>query len=100
MAFLIVLNLLAVSCKKDPKAVPEPPVTPPAQGSRAELTKDSIFLYAKVVYLWNDALPTYEQFNPRKYTSGATEIDNFNKELFDITQLKIDPQTGRPYEYV
>jgi len=98
LTFLIVLTFLAASCKKDPKAVPEPPVTP--QGSRAELTKDSIFLYAKAVYLWNDALPTYEQFNPRKFTSGATEIDNFNQELFAITQLKIDPQTGRPYEYV
>ncbi|HEY1024569.1 MAG TPA: S41 family peptidase, partial [Sphingobacteriaceae bacterium] len=69
-------------------------------GSRAELTKDSIFLYAREVYLWNDALPTYQAFNPRRYTESGTEIDNYNRELFDITQLKINPQTGRPYEFV
>jgi carboxyl-terminal processing protease len=100
--FVLAVALLSASCKKDPKAVPEQPgtETPPAEGTRSELTKDSIFLYAKEVYLWNDALPSYQQFNPRRYTSGASEIDNYNQELFDITQLKIDPETGRPYEYV
>lgn len=100
--FLIVSFLAAASCKKDPKAVPEQPGTgnPPPAGSRSDLTRDSIYLYAKEVYLWNDALPAYEQFNPRQYTSGASEIDDYNMELFAITQLKIDPETGRPYEFV
>lgn len=95
---LTVTFLAAASCKKDPQAVPDQP--PPAEGSRSDLTRDSIFLYAKEVYLWNDALPLYQDFNPRQFTSGASDIDDFNQELFAITQLKIDPQTGRPYEYV
>lgn len=94
--FLVAAACLASSCKKEPKAEPE---TSPA-GTREELTKDSIFLYAKSVYLWNDALPTYQEFNPRKYTQRGNHLDNINQELFDITQLPINPQTGRPYEFL
>ena len=91
-----------VSCKKStPTPEPEPvnPVGPTATGTRAELTKDSIFLYAKQVYLWNDALPTYAVFNPRQYTKSTTELDNYNSELFAITRYGINPATSQPYEY-
>ncbi|MEE1943847.1 S41 family peptidase [Pedobacter sp. KR3-3] len=106
---LFILALLAVifasSCKKTkvtPTPTPvtptpeQPPVTPTV--SRADLTRDSIFLYAKQIYLWSDALPTYEVFNPRKYTSGSSDLANYNSELYAITQLKINPSTGKPYE--
>ena len=47
------------SCKKDakldPTTAPPTTLTPP---SRAELTKDSIFLYAKDTYYWNEPFPT------------------------------------------
>jgi len=91
-----------VSCKKStPTPEPEPvnPVGPTATGTRAELTKDSIFLYAKQVYLWNDALPTYAVFNPRQYTKSTTELDNYNSELFAISRYGINPATSQPYEY-
>ncbi|RZM25700.1 MAG: hypothetical protein EOO88_18335 [Pedobacter sp.] len=93
-----------VSCKKTKTTDPiSPPVSPPTSGggtgSRADLTRDSIFLYAKQVYLWNDALPTYEAFNPSKYTTGSTDLANYNSELFAISQLKINPATSLPYEY-
>lgn len=93
--------VLASSCKKNkttptPTPTPDPPVTPTA--TRAELTKDSIFLYAKQIYLWNDALPTYEAFNPRQY-SGSTPLAGYNSELYAITQLKINPSTGKAFEY-
>ena len=86
------------SCKKDsdPKTGTDPD---PANSSRSELTKDSIFYYAKEVYLWNDAIPSYEAFNPRQYTGGTDDLANYNKELFAITQFKINPETQRPYEY-
>lgn len=86
------------SCKKDsdPKTITDPD---PANSSRSELTKDSIFYYAKQVYLWNDAIPSYEAFNPRQYTGGKDDLANYNKELFAISQLKINPETQRPYEY-
>ncbi|MXV16308.1 S41 family peptidase [Hufsiella ginkgonis] len=94
------LVLLAVSCKKSAKKTPDtgtPPET--ANGTRAELTKDSIFLYAKQVYFWNDALPTVEAFNPRGFTASGSELTNFNSELFAISQYKINTTTGLPYEY-
>ncbi|MEJ6980375.1 S41 family peptidase [Pedobacter sp. P351] len=99
---LILITFLVVGCKKNNIDETEPDITTqtPANGSRDQLTKDSIYLYAKEAYLWNDALPAYEVFNPRKYTMFSNELDNFNKELFDITQLKINPLTGKPYEFV
>ncbi|HYK76838.1 MAG TPA: S41 family peptidase [Daejeonella sp.] len=81
--------LLLFACKKEPKPAPNP--VPPTT-SRIELTKDSIFLYAKEVYLWNDVIPTYDQFKPRNYLT-------YSRELFGITQLKINPETGKPYEF-
>lgn len=93
------------SCKKDKNLAtpsPTPPVVVPpvsSTASRADLTRDSIFLYAKQVYYWNDALPTYDVFNPRKYTTLGTDLANFQKELFDISQIKINPATGKPFEY-
>ena len=61
-------STLFTSCKKDKTS------TPIVAGSRSDLTKDSIFLYAKDVYLWNDALPTYQAFNPRKFNSLSSNF--------------------------
>lgn len=93
--FLYVFTLLislSVGCKKSK-------VAPVVQASRADLTRDSIFLYAKEIYLWNQGLPTYEAFNPRKYTSNSSDLLNYESELFDITQLPKNPSTGKSYEY-
>lgn len=96
------LSLSLSACKDNDDDIFELEETPeqPANGSRTELTKDSIYLYAKQVYLWNDAIPEYEVFNPRRYRQYSDQLDNYNKELFDITQLKINPATGKPYEFV
>ena len=91
--------LAFISCKKD-KNVAIIPDQINTSGSRADLTKDSIFLYAKQVYLWNDALPTYEAFNPRQYNSSTNQFTNFESELFTISQLKKDPNSGLAYEYI
>jgi C-terminal processing protease CtpA/Prc len=93
------LCLLIQSCKKDPKPEVEEN-TSPTTGTRTELSLDSVFLYAKQTYLWNDQLPTYSKFNPRKFTSeGVAEIDMLDQELFNITQIPVNPLTGKPYEY-
>jgi carboxyl-terminal processing protease len=101
MKLKLIIPLIAIgvaffaACKKTPKPTPEPdPVD-----SRADLTRDSIFYYAKEMYLWSDALPSYDAFNPRKYTTLATNFDNYEKELIDLAQYKINPATGVPYEY-
>ncbi|MBC7616324.1 MAG: hypothetical protein H7202_09680 [Pedobacter sp.] len=95
---LATLSVGFVSCKKKPDPTPTPIPVPPTN-SRANLSRDSIFFYAKQVYLWNDALPTYDVFNPRKYTTESTDFLNYDKELVALSQYKINPATGRPYEY-
>ncbi len=91
------LITLFSSCKKDKKYDEN---NSPKTGSRAELTIDSLYLYAKEIYLWNDVLPSYSSFSPReKYAYITPEINALNKELFDITQLKINENTKLPFEY-
>lgn len=95
IAFLIITGL--ASCKKDKTTSGNNTPTPTT--NRAELTKDSIFLYAKQVYLWNDAIPDYNVVKPREFNSSSKQLDNFNALLFKITQYKINPATGRAYEF-
>ncbi len=94
-----ILGFLVISaCKKDKMSVEN--ATQTTTTERNELTKDSIFLYAKQVYLWNEALPTYDVFNPRdKFNSFSDHLDNLNAELFALTRYGINAATGKPYEY-
>lgn len=96
--FLTAIVLVTfASCKKtDPTPVPVPPSGTP---TRAELTKDSIFLYAKQLYLWSDALPTYDAFKPRGYTSKSTDLLNYEAELLAIANSAKNPATNIAYEY-
>ncbi|MEH3114613.1 S41 family peptidase [Pedobacter terrae] len=88
------------ACKKAKVSVDDAEeIISPTTGTRSQLTLDSIFLYAKQVYLWNDVLPSYVEFNPRqKYAGIGSDITTFRKALFDISQLKINPANGQPYE--
>lgn len=72
LVFSLSLLILASSCKKDPKAsvTPAPTIPTPVVASRSDLTKDSIYLYAKETYYWNDGMPTYAVFNPRGLSSN------------------------------
>lgn len=84
---IILLSLSA--CKKN-KVAPTP--TPP-KATRQEFTLDSIFLYAKQIYYWNDRLPDYDTFNPRQFTSGPKDIDNYNQALLKVAKY------SNPYEW-
>jgi len=88
------------ACKKAQVSIDDADeVVSPTTGTRSQFTLDSIFLYAKQVYLWNEVLPSYAEFNPRqKYGAISSDITAFRKELFDISQLKINVATGSPYE--
>jgi carboxyl-terminal processing protease len=96
-ASLILILFLVSACKKDDNK-PAPPVSP-AEGTREQLTLDSLYLYAKEIYLWYDALPDYATFNPRQYAIGGDLLSNYKKELYLISQSKINPATGNPYEF-
>lgn len=82
------------SCKKDKKNVD----TPPKSGSTFDLIRDSVFLYAKEAYYWYDGLPTYAAFNPRSF-AGTDDLTALTNEVNAISQYKINPATGKPYEY-
>ncbi|MHB1179112.1 MAG: S41 family peptidase [Daejeonella sp.] len=71
------LLIFASSCKKDPKPTPGPVMQQPpvVMATRADLTKDSIFLYAKDTYYWNEPFPAYDQFNPRQYATDQAVLD-------------------------
>jgi carboxyl-terminal processing protease len=98
-ALIGLLCVAATSCKKNKEieiATPEPPVTT-VTATREQLTQDSIFLYAKQVYLWNTSLPEYAAFNPRQY---AGTLDGFKQELYALTQYSPNNSaTSFPYEY-
>jgi len=96
-ALLIVVGF-TVSCKKsnnnpDANTDVESNLLQTPTSDRTLLTKDSIFLYAKQTYYWNKSLPTYDKFNPRAFSSNE-------KLLYAMTQIAINPQTNKPYEYV
>ncbi|NSL89236.1 hypothetical protein ECE50_020510 [Chitinophaga sp. Mgbs1] len=84
-----VLLLYIIACRKDS---PAPAVT----DRNNALLADSIFLYAKQVYLWNDQLP--EQFNTAPYLAADGSL-NYKAELSAISSIAINPATGRPYEF-
>jgi len=86
---LLAMLSFTLSCKKSPvKETPEgvPQGTP---GTRIELTKDSIYLYAQQTYFWNQGMPRYETFNPRQYNSNDAVLAAI-KEL---------PSTGNKDKY-
>lgn len=90
IAVLCLVGLTVVSCKKN-KDIPA------VDTSRAQLTQDSIFLYAKQVYLWNTSLPEYAAFNPRQYSG---DVSGFNQELYKLVQYSpVNTVTSKPYEY-
>jgi carboxyl-terminal processing protease len=98
--FAALLVNVTAGCKKDdPAEVPvvgseikTPLDVAPSTGTRDQLTKDSIFLYARQVYLWWDLVPDYDTFKPRDYP-------NFDSELYAITRFGINPLTNKPYEF-
>ncbi|OOG20372.1 hypothetical protein BWD42_07595 [Sphingobacterium sp. CZ-UAM] len=92
---ILLIAISVIACKKED--ADEPDVSP-RTGTRRELTLDSLYLYAKQIYYWQEALPDYASFNPRqRYASIPSEIAAYQKELFDITQYKLNP-AGLAYE--
>ncbi|WP_293783011.1 S41 family peptidase [uncultured Pedobacter sp.] len=87
-ALIIVLGFTA-SCKKSSNTPDKESVPQGASGTRDELTKDSIYLYAQQTYYWNVGMPGYDTFNPRKYSSNNAVI----------AAIKALPSTGGKDKY-
>ncbi len=86
------------SCKKSGNPKPSddnPTPSTPSTGTRLQLSLDSLYLYARETYLWYDAIPTYDAFNPRQY-AGGDDYTSLTNTLYKITQLKINPATNKP----
>jgi C-terminal processing protease CtpA/Prc len=99
IAAALIISAGFSACKKSDAEVDSnnPGNEQPTSSERANQTKDSIFYYAKEVYLWNEALPDYKTFNPRSFT-GETDLLSYEAELFQITRYGENPDTRRPYE--
>lgn len=115
----VLLTLTAISCKKS-KTDPDPTTTPVATSSetkrtpttdRLELSNDSLFLYAKEIYFWNESLPTYDAFEPRKYSNlPATATDsktlvNLENNLFNLVKTAgkadyVSSSSSPKYSYI
>jgi carboxyl-terminal processing protease len=81
---LLASSVLVISCRK--KDSPSSPGTTTAP-SRLDLLRDSVYLYSKEVYLWQDVIPSYDQFNPRQY-QGSTELESAQKVMNAIRKLQ------------
>lgn len=92
--------LLWVACKKDNPPPPgEEEIVTPKYGSRKEMSLDSIYLYAKHCYYWNEALPSYRDFDPRAQFAGVSpEETALSKSLYRLSQFSMHPG-GKPYEW-
>lgn len=85
LLFLILTAFAFTSCKKD-------------KGSDIDRMRDTVYMYAKEFYLWNDALPDSKTFGPRQFTS-STDLASLQLEIDALSQLKINNTTGKPFEY-
>lgn len=81
---LLVSVIIMISCKKSDTSAPNPtPSTP----TKEDLLRDSVYLYTKEVYLWQDVIPSYDQFKPRQY-KGSTELESAEKVMTAIRNLQ------------
>lgn len=72
---------------------------PTKEGTTLDLIRDSIYLYTKEAYYWADGIPEYRDLQPRSI-GGSTDLAAVTNEVNLLSQFKINPQTGQPYEYV
>jgi carboxyl-terminal processing protease len=91
---VVLYGVIFSSCRSNKPTPPDNKQTNTKQTpttDRRELTNDSLFLYAKEVYFWNDKLPTYDQYEPRKYRSELDLLDNYNENLYNIVKSSGSP---------
>jgi len=93
--YAFVFLLAFTACKKDDD-ISDPYGYIPPTDDRTELTLDSIYMYANEIWLWNTALPGYDAFSPRKYTTES-DLASYRNCLFNLLQYA-RRDNGTPYE--
>ncbi|MFI5187350.1 MAG: S41 family peptidase [Chitinophagales bacterium] len=85
VCFLLLAScVILLSCKKKDSSSSSGNNNTPTE---EDLLKDSVYLYTKEVYLWQDVIPSYNQFNPRQYT-GSTELESAQNVMNGIRALQ------------
>ena len=86
--FIILLSTgVFTACRKKNNTIPV-----------LDQVRDSIYYYTKETYYWNDAIPDYNTFGPRNF-SGSSDLNAVTNEVNALSQYKINPANGLPYEY-
>jgi carboxyl-terminal processing protease len=86
MLIVAALAALAFTACKKKDATPDGG-TGSATPTREDLLRDSVYLYTKEVYLWEDLIPAYDKFNPRQY-KGTTEEESATKVMDAVRKLQ------------
>src|SRR5438094_545877 len=77
--FVLVMTACNKEIKEDPSTAGGSG-SPTTTASQSDLLKDSLYLYTKEIYLWQDVIPTYDVFHPRQFT-GVTDLDAATAEM-------------------
>ncbi len=85
---LILLGWIVVvfSCKKKNDVV-NPPTPGGGTSTVEDLLMDSVYLYSKEIYFWNNLIPAYDQFNPRQY-KGADQLSSAQNVMTPIRNVQ------------
>ena len=83
---MLLSSIIMISCKKNDTPAPNPTPTS-STPTQEDLLRDSVYLYTKEVYLWQDLIPAYDQFKPRQY-KGTTELESAEKVMTAIRNLQ------------
>ncbi|PJJ79157.1 S41 family peptidase [Mucilaginibacter auburnensis] len=100
-AMVLLASATMLSCKKNSPSNDNSADGPSKNGTELDLIRDSVFLYAKEAYYWNDALPNYGTFKPRSFT-GSNDLDALTKEVDAISQYNEFDKTpnGAKYSFI
>lgn len=96
---LLVTTAAITACQNGSRTTTLPDeLISPKTGTKKELTLDSIYLYAKQLYRWQESLPSYTAFDPRtKYAQIEPEQTAYERALFALSQYALRKK-DRPYE--
>lgn len=88
------------ACQQNSRTATSPnELISPKTGTKKELTLDSIHLYAKQLYRWQESLPSYTTFDPRaQYAQIEPEQTAYERELFALSQYALR-KNDKPYEW-